>query len=72
MNANVLVGLFTFANFNQYTGLEHTRVSDMLFILAIISVVMWVAVCVSMVARVSAKLLLKVKNKRTNKDVQAG
>jgi hypothetical protein len=69
-----MMGLFTFANFSQYTGIEHTRISELLVVLAGISIVMWAAVCLSIVARIGAKLLMKYsqKNKNSKKDIQVG
>ncbi len=52
-----IITLLALASPSQFTGFEHTRVIDLLTVLAIISVIMWITVCVSIIVRQSVVLL---------------
>jgi hypothetical protein len=43
----------------EFTGYEHARLIDLLTVLAFISVAMWAIVCVSIVIRQSAILVMR-------------
>jgi hypothetical protein len=41
--------LSIFSNFDQFTGFEHTRIVAMLTVLALISLIVWVIIAVSII-----------------------
>lgn len=45
---------------NEFTGFEHTRIIDLLTVLAYISIGMWVIVCLSVVVRQGAILIIRI------------
>lgn len=45
---------------NEFTGFEHTRIVDLLTVLAYISVGMWVIVCLSIIVRQGAILIIRI------------
>lgn len=53
------------ANASQFTGIEQTRIGNLLAILTLISVAMWAAVSISIIARVSVKLIFRRLQKKT-------
>lgn len=55
------------ANPNDFTGFEHTRIVDLLTVLAFISIAMWAVVCLSLLIRQGAILVIRlVKYSRTH------
>lgn len=52
----------------EYTGYEHTRIVDLLTVLAFISIAMWAIVCLSIVIRQGAILVIRLlRFKRTHR-----
>jgi hypothetical protein len=55
-----IVTLLALASPNQFTGFEHTRIIDLLTVLAFISIAMWAIVCVSIVIRQCAMVVMRL------------
>lgn len=57
--------LSIFSDFNQFTGFEHTRIIVMLTVLALISLIVWTIIGLSIIACHIALLVIRLSN--TNK-----
>jgi hypothetical protein len=55
-----IVTLLALASPNQFTGFEHTRIIDLLTVLAFISIAMWAIVCISIVIRQSVIAIMRL------------
>lgn len=51
---------FALASPYQFTGFEHTRIVDLLTVLAFISIAMWAIVCVSIFIRQSVIIIMRL------------
>lgn len=62
--------LSSLADPSRFTGLEHTRIIDLLSTLALVSIAMWIVVSLSIVIRLGALLTIKRLAKRVKRNLQ--
>lgn len=58
------ISLSIFSKFDQFTGFEHTRVVTMLTVLALISLIVWTIIGVSIVICHIALLIIRLSRNR--------
>lgn len=57
---------------SQFTGIEHTRIIDLLSALALISIAMWTIVSLSIAVRFGVLFVIRRLGKRTTRNTETG
>lgn len=60
------ISLSIFSNFDQFTGFEHTRIVTMLTVLALISLIVWIIIGLSIIIRHIALLIIRLSRGRNH------